>query len=169
MHQGNLIGYAVGGAVFIVVLGFRMRRMMQSRPFQLRYVWILPLVFVALTALILIQTRPVGAAWIWIAASFVIGAGLGWLRAKTIRLEVDPATRMVKAQGSPVAMMLLLAIFAVRFLLRGVLAAESSALGINAALIDSAFLTLACGLFVARAAEMGLRARGLLAESLPTA
>jgi uncharacterized membrane protein (UPF0136 family) len=163
-QQGQLIGYAVGGLIFLVIFGFRMRRMMQSRPFNLQNVWILPAIFIALTGLTLWSQPPQGRDWIWIGLSALIGAGLGWFRAKTIRLTLDPATRQVMAQGSPLAMAFILVIFAVRFGLRSVMQAESSTLGISLAVVDGAFLAMACGLFVARSLEMGVRANKLLLQ-----
>ena len=171
-QQGQLIGYVVGGAVFLLIFGLRMRRMMQSRPFNVQNVWILPAIFVAMTALAIWGRPPSGTEWLWVLGAFVVGAGLGWFRAKTIRLTLTPDTRQVMAQGSPLAMVFILAIFAVRFALRGVMAAESNALGISVAVVDSAFLAMACGLFIARAVEMGLRATKLLRQpsvAVPTA
>jgi len=164
-QQAQLISYAVAGLIFIVVFALRARRMMQSRPFNVQNVWILPAIFIALTALSMMKQPPVGREWLWVIGAFVIGSGLGWFRAKTIRLTLHPETRAVMAQGSPIAMVFLLAIFALRFALRGVLAAESGVLGISVALIDNAFLAMACGLFAARAVEMGVRATRLLSRS----
>jgi NAD/NADP transhydrogenase beta subunit len=164
-QQGQFVAYAVGGVLFLLIFAFRMRRMMQSRPFNVKNVWILPAFFITMTVLTLSRQLPQGREWLWLGASFVIGAALGWFRAKTIRLTLHPETHTVMAQGSPIAMVFILAIFAVRFGLRGVLAAESGALGISIALIDSAFLAMACGLFVARAVEMGIRATKLLSQA----
>jgi len=163
-QQVQLISYAVFGLIIVGVLGLRMRRMMQSRPFNVQNVWILPAVFVGVTVLSMMKQMPVGREWLWVIGAFVIGAGLGWFRAKTIRLTLHPETHTVMAQGSPLAIVFLLAIFAIRFALRGVLAAESGVIGISVALIDGAFLAMACGLFVARAVEMGIRATKLLSQ-----
>jgi hypothetical protein len=167
-QQSQLIGYAIVGAIIILVLGFRMRRMMQSRPYNLRRSWILPAMLIVLTVSALSQNPPIGAQWLWVIGSFALGAGLGWLRAKTIHLAFDRTSGQVMAKGSPLAMIFLLAIFAVRFALRGVLMAQSSALGMTVSLVDAAFMAMACGLFAARAVEMGLRARVLSGAPAPT-
>ncbi len=164
-QQTKVIGYGVGGLVFLVIFGLRMRRMMQSRPFNVNRVWILPAIFIALMALTVWRQPPLDKEWLWVAGGLVIGAALGWFRAKTIRLTLHLETRQVMAQGSPLAMIFILAIFVVRFALRGVLQTESGALGISVAVADSAFLAMACGLFAARAIEMGVRATKLLNQA----
>ena len=161
-QQGQLIGYVVGGVIFLAIFAFRMRRMMQSRPFQLQNIWILPAIFIAMAALALWKQPPQGNDWLWIGGALVIGAVLGWFRAKTIRMTLDPETRTVMAQGSPLAMALILVLFVARFGLRGVMSAESGVLGVSLSLVDNAFLAMTCGLFIARTIEMGVRATKLL-------
>jgi NAD/NADP transhydrogenase beta subunit len=164
----RLTGYAVGAALFILILGLRMRRMMQHRPFNITFVWVLPAIFLAMAALAFSARPPSGMDWAWVAASFLVGGGLGWLRAKTITLTVDPETRQVMARGTPLAMLFLVVLFAVRFGLRSLLQGQRLALGFSGALIDNAFLAMAVGLFAARAAEMGLRAKALLSQTPAT-
>ena len=65
------------------------------------------------------------------------------------------------------AIVFLVILLVVRFGLRSFLETQSQALGVSVALVDGAFLAMACGLFVARAVEMNLRARKLLAQTPP--
>ncbi len=60
MHEqtGRLVAYVVGGAVFLAILAFRMRRAMASRPFRLQYIWVLPALFLVLAALNLAARPP---------------------------------------------------------------------------------------------------------------
>jgi hypothetical protein len=162
IDQHRLVGYAIGGVVFLLILGLRMQRMLQRRPFNPQFVWILPAVFLVMAALAFSAAPPAAVEWAWVAASFGIGAGLGWFRAKTIALTRDPETGQVMAQGTPLAMLLLLALFAVRFGLRAYLQTQSTTIGVRLPVIDDAFLAMAVGLFLARAIEMGVRARTLL-------
>ena len=161
-QQTQFIGYAIGGGVLLLVLAFRMRRMMQSRPYNIQNIWILPAILTVLTVMTLAPKPLSGLDWLWVAGSLAVGGGLGWLRAKTIRLTIDPETRQIMAQGSPLAMIFLLALFVSRFALRSILMAQSSNLGVSMTVVDGAFLSMACGLFVARAIEMGIRAKRLL-------
>jgi NAD/NADP transhydrogenase beta subunit len=166
--QHRLVGYAIGAAIFVLILSLRMRRMMQHRPFDLKFVWVAPAILIAMAALAFSARPPVGVEWAWVVASFAIGAGLGWLRAKTITLTVDPETHQVMARGTPLAMLFLVGLFVVRFGLRSLLQGESGALGLSVGLIDNAFLAMAAGLFATRAVEMGLRARTLLIQAPAT-
>jgi amino acid transporter len=164
-HQGDLSSYLGVGGIVLIVMALRMRRMMQSRPYRLESSWILPVLFILLTGVALSAHLPQGLEWAWIVGGLAIGAALGWLRAMTIRLTVDPATHLVMAQGSPLAIVFLLLVLMVRFGLRSYLETESNLLGISVVVVDSAFLAMACGLFVARAIEMGLRSRKLLSQT----
>ena len=164
-QQGRWIGYAITAVIVVAVLAFRTQGMMRSRPFRPQFVWIAPTVFLILLGALLVRQPPQGQEWLWIAGSFIVGAALGWFRAKTVRLTLDASTRTVLAQASPLAVLFLLAIFAVRFGLRSLLLTQASALGVSIALVDSAFLTMACGLLVARAVEMAIRATRLLNQS----
>ena len=160
----NLIG---PGVLVIALMAWRMRRMMQSRPYRLESSWVTPAIFLGLMVFIVAERPPQGIGWVWVIGSFAVGAALGWLRAMTIRMEVIPATRQVMAQGSALAIVFLVILLVVRFGLRSFLETQSQALGVSVALVDGAFLAMACGLFVARAVEMNLRARKLLAQTPP--
>ena len=170
MHsqQANLPSYIGMGVVIVLVMAFRMRRMMQSRPYRLESSWVLPAILLGLTVLVIALKPPQGVGWVWIVASLAVGAALGWLRAMTIKLEIDPVTRQVMAQGSALAVVFLAVLLVVRFGLRSLLETQSEVLGVSVTLVDGAFLAMACGLFVARAVEMNLRARKLLSQA-PTA
>ncbi|WP_174299293.1 CcdC protein domain-containing protein [Caulobacter sp. S45] len=163
MHDqtGRLVAYVVGGAVFLVFLALRMRRAMASRPFRLQYIWVLPTLFLALTVFTLAAHPPEGMQWLWLALALAAGFGLGWVSGATIHLEVDPTTRAVRAKASPLAMVFIVALVLVRALMRTLAGQLEAAYHLPALLIQDAFLLLALGLFLARALEMGLRARRL--------
>jgi hypothetical protein len=167
--SNNIAAYAIVGVVVVALMAFRTRRMMQSRPFRLQFVWIAPAIIVALTTLLLVRQPPQGREWLWVVGGFALGAGLGWFRAKTVKLDLDPSTRTVMAQSSPWAILLLLALIVLRFGLRSLLTAQSSSLGLRIAAVDGVFLAMACGLLVARAVEMGVRATRLLRGPLTSA
>ena len=157
-HTGQLIGYAIGGVLILAVLAFRMNRMMTSTPFRLEFAWIAPAFFLVMTSLLLWQTRPQGTEWIWLVVTFIVGAGLGWLRGKTVSLALDPATGQVMAQASRAGILFLFGLIAVRFGMRFALQSEAHDIGVRLIMVDVLFLTMALGLFLARAVEMGLRA-----------
>jgi hypothetical protein len=78
-------------------------------------------------------------------------------------MSVDPDTGQLMAQGSIIAILFLIVLLIVRTGLRLVLASNAASLGIRLMMADVIFLALAVGLLVARAVEMTLRGRKLLA------
>ena len=160
-QTGRLVAYGVGAVVFLGLMALRMRRAMASRPFRLKFIWVLPALFLALSLLTLAARPPQGTQWLWLALVLAVGAGLGWISGVTIHLEVDPATRVVRAKASPLAMVFIVALVLARALMRTMVGQIEAAYHLPALLIQDAFLLLALGLFLARALEMGLRARRL--------
>ena len=171
MHDqtGRLVAYVVGGAVFLAIMAFRLRRAMTSRPFRLQYIWVLPTVFLVLTVLTLAARPPQGLQWLWLALVLVVGVAIGWVNGATIHLEVDPATRAVRAKASPLAMIFIVALVLVRAVMRTMMGQIEASYHLPAILIQDGFLLLALGLFLARSLEMGLRARRLSRAALAEA
>ena len=58
-----------------------------------------------------------------LAAALILGAALGWLRARLVKVAFDPRTDMLTQQGTPYGLLLLLGLFAARTGVR-VLAAQ---------------------------------------------
>ena len=163
MHDqtGRLVAYVVGGAAFLVLMAFRLRRAMASRPFRLQYIWVLPALFLILAVLTLAAQPPHGMQWLWLTLALVAGLGIGWINGSTIHLDVDPATRAVRAKASPLAVVFIVGLVLVRAVMRTMAGQIEAAYHIPALLIQDAFLLLALGLFLARSLEMGLRAHRL--------
>ncbi|MHB8284523.1 MAG: hypothetical protein ACYDD1_07585, partial [Caulobacteraceae bacterium] len=61
LDQSRLIAYAISGVIFLGILAFRLRRAMKSRPFNLKFIWVLPALFVALSVMTLTTLPPAGA------------------------------------------------------------------------------------------------------------
>jgi hypothetical protein len=165
LDQSKLIVYLVGGAVFLAILAFRMKRAMRSRPFNLKFIWVLPTLFLALGVFTLTTLPPAGVEWLWVTASLAVGAVIGWFNGRTISLLVDPASGAVTAKATPLAMLFIVGLILVRFVLRALMTEGAQTYHLRPALIQNAFMALALGLFVARAIEMGLRAQRLKREA----
>jgi hypothetical protein len=164
MHHGNqqTISYAITGLVVAIVFFFRFRSMNRERRLKLEYMWIFPAVMIAGMVALLAQFPPRGMDWAWLAAIFLVGASIGWLRGKLIPIGIDPETHLLNTKPSPAAILFLLGLFVIRFALKAVLEAEASAWHLNAVLLTDGFVVLGVGLFAVSRIEMALRAWGLL-------
>lgn len=163
MSQSQIISGVVSIAVVLVIFAFRFRQMSRSTPFNPNLAVLYPVVICAFGAWFVWRVQPVGMEWIYVAIALLVGAGLGWMRASTVKMSVDPASGRLMAQGSLMAILFLVVLFVIRTVLRMVLTAEAGAIGLRLIMADVIFMMLAVGLLVARALEMSLRGRKLLA------
>ena len=72
-------------------------------------------------------------------------------------ITVDPVTHTLSQKGSPLAMLLLLGIVAVKLIAQR----EGGAMGLDAALVTDAALAFGLGMFTLTRVEMFVRARRL--------
>lgn len=134
----------------------------REKPLDPNRLWIVPVVVTSLISMGLAFTPhdPFGpVAYL----GFVIAAGLGglagWWRAKTVQMRYDPEADRVMAKASNFAVLVLVALMALRSALR--LWLEGADLGVNIGAVTDAFLIFAIGLVVGQRVEMWVRARGL--------
>jgi hypothetical protein len=161
-HQPTIAVYIVATAVVLLVLAFRMRRLKRSFPLRLNRIWIAPTIFVALAAFTLAQV-PLGRFdGIWLALAFVLGAAFGWQRGRLMSITLEPATRTLTAQATPMGIYFLFGLIAFRLALRTGLGMEAQDWRLSPAFVNDIFITFAAGLFVAQGVEMAIRARRLL-------
>lgn len=164
MHMTALPGYT-SYLVTVLVLGLvmflRLRRMRAVQPLRPGRLWLVPALYAIVTAALLMQAPPTGAQWLWLAIALAIGLGIGWWRGTAMRITVDPVHGTLNQQGSPAAMLILLALVLVR---QG-MQAGAGELGFKAAFVTDLLTVLALGLFAATRAEMFLRARRMLAAA----
>lgn len=149
--------------IFIVVALLRNAR---ARNLRIERLWIAPVLIVAAIAMSFSQQRMPPPAFVAVdIAALAVGAALGWWRGRFTHITVDPQTHALTSRTSPVGMLLILAIFAIRFGIRAY--AEQNAGALHASVNDVAdvFLLLAVGLVCAQRLEMALRATRLLNEA----
>ncbi|WP_375396942.1 CcdC protein domain-containing protein [uncultured Sphingomonas sp.] len=158
---GGLLSYLVPIAIFAVIFFFRARRMSQTRPLKLEYLWMFPTLYLVVTILMLVQFPPTPVGWGICAAALAVGAALGWQRGKTMRITVDPVTHALNQKASVAGIAFIFVLIAVRAAVR----AEGVAMHLNVALLTDALVVLALGLFATQRIEMYLRARRLLDEA----
>ena len=158
VHPGGLMQYLLPLAVFVVIFAFRARRMSQVRPLKLERLWIVPAIYLALVVATFATKPPAANAWLASAIALVVGAAMGWQRGRMMAIHVDPATHKLGQKGSPLAILFLFAIVAVKVVAQN----EGAAMGFDVALVTDAALAFGLGMFSATRIEMYVRARRLL-------
>lgn len=159
------VGPIVVTVLVLLVVGFRVMRMRGVRPYNPAVSLILPAVLAALAATFFIFPWPYSVQNAEMAvAALLAGAVLGWWRGKLMHIAVAEPGKLT-IQASPLAIMVLLGLFAVRMVLRfSVLAGHAPdspfVLG-----IDGAFIAFGVGLLGVARLEMFLRAQKLLREA----
>ena len=152
--------------VIAVVLTLRLRSMRRLRPLNPAKLWILPAFLVALAGVTL-WAHPLSVAGMGISiAACVVGGVVGWQRGRLIRIDRDPANGQLTQQASPAALILLVAIVALRFAARSYFGTTPDANGQmseQALIATDALLLFAVGLIATTRIELALRARRILA------
>ena len=161
VHQ-SWISYAITIAVVIVVMALRMRSMGKMRPLKLETLWVVPVLYLAVAAMMFFQFPPVGWTAVASGIGLVIGAAVGWQRGKMMHIHVDPETHALNQKASPAAMFFLIGLIVVRMGAKTVLGAESN---ISPAMLTDPLIAFALGMFTLQRVEMYLRAKRLLEEA----
>jgi hypothetical protein len=156
-------GYVLIGLIVLVVLFFRIRGMSRKRPLNVNTLWVIPAVFVGIAALNFYQYPPTWADAPWLAVAFLLGAALGWQRGRLMKIWAEPDGQLMM-QGTPWAILFLVALIALRAALRSGLEMEAEEWAISPALINDGFIVFALGLFGVMRVEMWVRAVRLRRE-----
>ncbi|MBU3079292.1 CcdC protein domain-containing protein [Sphingomonas quercus] len=163
-HPPQLLGYVVPAFAVLLVLALRIRRMGRPRRLRLERLWIVPTLYGVIAAAV-IAARPPGApGWLMMGVALLVGGAIGWQRGRTMHVEIDPETHQLSERASPAAMLLLVALIAVRAGLRAV-AGQAEAWHVDAVTVADVLLAFALGMLAMTRVEMGLRARRLLEEA----
>ena len=149
--------------VLALVVGWRLRSMNKERPLNIGTLWVVPAIYLALMASLIIALPPHAAGWALMAAGLVAGAALGWHRGKLIRIERNAETGQLMQRASPLAMVLLLILIALKFGMREIFGDSAAAHPSSAAmLVTDGFIGFALGLLSATRLEVYLRGRSIL-------
>lgn len=150
----------------LIVFAIVILRNSQARRLRVETLWIAPVMILVLVGLSLSQAgvpTPGLMAIDLLALGF--GAALGWWRARFTTIAVDPATHQLTSQASPIGMIVVLGIFAIRYGLRMYALQNAGTLHMPVNAVADASLVLAVGLVCAQRLEIALRASRLLAEA----
>jgi hypothetical protein len=147
----------------LVVIGLVILRNARARRLRVESLWISPVLILALVGLSLSQQGlPTPLMLAMDIGALVVGAGLGWWRARFTKITVDPATHQLTSQASPVGMLVILGIFALRYGVRMYASESAGAMGVSANAVADAALVISVGLVCAQRLEIALRATRLL-------
>jgi Protein of unknown function (DUF1453) len=160
VHQ-SWVSIAVTVGIIVVVMALRMRRMGQMRPLKLETLWVVPVMYLVVAALMFWSLPPTGWVAIASAVALVIGAAVGWQRGKMMQIHVDPETHALNQKASPAGMFFLIALIVVRSGARAVLGNNG---GVSPAMLTDPLIAFALGMFTLTRVEMYLRAKRLLGE-----
>ena len=162
-HQSNWLTTLIPFAVLAVVLALRFRSMSRERPLKLETLWIIPVVYSLIAGSMLFALPPPPIGWGLVALGLAAGLTLGWYRGKMIRIERDSETGELRQRASPLAMMLLLALIAIKLGARSIFGESAAAHpGSGAMMLTDAFIGFALGLLSATRLELYLRGRRLI-------
>ena len=164
VHQAHQtwISYAITIGIIAVVMALRLRRMGQMRPLKLGNLFIVPILYLVVAAIMFVQLPPTGWVAIACALALAIGAAVGWQRGKMMHIHVDPETHALNQKASPAAMFFLIGLIVVRMAARGMLGQNS---GVSPAMLTDPLIAFALGMFTVQRIEMYLRAKRLLEEA----
>ena len=164
VHQAHQtwISYAITIGIIAVVMALRLRRMGQMRPLKLGNLFIVPILYLVVAAIMFVQLPPTGWVAIACALALAIGAAVGWQRGKMMHIHVDPETYALNQKASPAAMFFLIGLIVVRMAARGMLGQNS---GVSPAMLTDPLIAFALGMFTVQRIEMYLRAKRLLEEA----
>jgi hypothetical protein len=151
----------------LVVIGIVILRNSRARRLRIERLWISPSIIMLMTILAFSANPAPGPAGVALdVAAVAVGGLLGWWRGRASTFTIDPQTHVITSKVSPWGMLLILGIFALRYLLRSVMdGAGASALHITAAEATDSFLLLAVGVVSVQRIEWLIRARRMLAEA----
>lgn len=159
------MGYAAY-LIPLAVVALVILRNSRARRLRVETLWIAPVMILVLVGLALTQEgMPTPALLALDIAALVVGAALGWWRARFTKITVDPQTHQLTSQASPIGMLVILAIFAVRYGIRIYAMENASALPVSVNGIADAALVISVGLVCAQRLELALRATRLLNEA----
>ncbi len=162
-NGGQGVGLLIGLVIALAILFLRNRK---PRPLKIEWLWVRPLIFLALMASSLIATPPPldarSVSLLLVAA--IAGAGVGWQRGRFIHIDVHPETHELTTRVSPIGLLFLVAIVVGRIGLRAGMG-EASQMHISLAAVSDAIVLLLGAMMVAQSCEIWLRARRVLAEA----
>ena len=160
-----LLQYLIPVLVIGLVLFLRLRSMGRARPLRLGMLWIVPAIYLALAIFLFAEMPPHGLGWLWAGLALALGGAIGWYRGRSMQILVDPETQSLNQVASPIALLFIVALIALRMAIRAGTAYEAGLGQVDVPLITDCLVAMALGLLSMTRLEMYLRGTRLLAEA----
>lgn len=155
--------------IFAALMFWRFRSLNRARPLRVSTLWIMPVVVLCLVGFALYGMRPLEVGWLAFFGGLVVGALLGVQRARMVRLHIEGegGEARVMMRQSMAALVMILAIFALRRLLfSGFHPATGAHPAAGALLVTDGMLGFAAGVICVQRVVLWMRARSLVARHL---
>lgn len=150
----------------LVVAALVILRNARARQLKVERLWIAPSIILLMAGLVLAaQGMPRPVMIFADVAALGVGALLGWWRGRLTHITVDPETHALTSKASPVGMLLILTVFALRYGLRSFGSETASLLHVSVMEVTDALVLLAVGIVCVQRLELALRANRLLTEA----
>ncbi len=151
-------------AIVLVILVLRMRKMTGVRPIRLQMLWIRPAIVSVVAAMVLYTAPPHGLLQdMVLVAAVAVGAALGWHQAKLMEMSINSETQSLQVKASVVALAVFFGLILIRMALRPWLTGAASPVHAYVNVVTDSSILFIVGFYIARAAEMFIRGRTLLA------
>jgi len=155
----------------VIAMGVVILRNSRARRLRIEAMWVAPVIIVAMIGLALyaeqarggLNLTPVGIGLDMVGV--VVGAFLGWWRARFTNITIDPVTHELTSRASPIGMVVIMGILVLRTLVRTYTAENAGALGQWGPPLADALLVMSVGLVCAQRLELFTRASRMLAEA----
>jgi hypothetical protein len=165
--QANALSYAVPLVILVPLLYRRLTRMLKPQPLKLNRLWIRPAIILLAGISVLVSAPPPLTDVPWFVVAAGAGAALGWQWGRLMAIHVDPENGTLMTRGSLAALIVIVLLILVRVGLRALLTMQGAAWHLDAVLITDGLIVFSAFLFGVRGLEMYLRARRVMAASLP--
>jgi hypothetical protein len=149
--------------IAVFVLALVVRRSLRGRRIKVDQLWVIPALLAAAAVAAIAQAPPSSLAMtMGLILATLMGAGVGWQRGRLTRINLDPESGVLTSQASPAAVILIVAVFALRYGLRFWLL-EHPGKGAQALAATDALLLFSVGMISVSRIEMWIRCRQLMA------
>ena len=149
----------------LLIIVLVLRRSLRQRKLNADRMWVLPVLLVLMGGSTLTASPPKTPLAITVlAAALVVGAAAGWWRGRLTHITIDPETHELTSRTSVVGVIVIAALFGLRYGLRMLEVSNPKALPVGAGLVAEALMIFAIGMMAVQRLEMWIRCQALITE-----